>query len=42
MLPLWLHNHYKNEKIVSDYEKEYESKLIAYLYSGDEKERVSY
>ena len=31
----------KNEKIVSDYEKEYESKLIAYLYSGDEKERVS-
>ena len=31
----------KNEKIVTEYQKEYESDLITYLYSGNEEEEIS-
>jgi hypothetical protein len=31
----------KNEKIVAEYQKEYESDLITYLYAGNEEEEIS-
>jgi len=30
----------KNEKIVAEYQKEYESDLITYLYAGNEEEEI--